>query len=100
MRVRLIKAKERNEHNLYIFLMFCLLSMSEEKNVDGMVNADGMVYILVSSENIERMKAIGKMGNTFDDVVTMLLDYYEDLRRQEWVNTKRIENQYNEQISE
>lgn len=74
--------------------------MSEEKNVDGMVNADGMVYILVSSENIERMKAIGKMGNTFDDVVTMLLDYYEDLRRQEWVNTKRIENQYNEQISE
>lgn len=72
--------------------MFCLLRMSDEKNVDC------MVYVLVSRDNIERMKAIGKMGNTFDDVVTMLLDYYEDLRRQEWVNSKSIENQYNEQL--
>lgn len=66
--------------------------MSDEKNVDG------MLCVLVSRENIERMKAIGKMGKTFDDIVTMLLDYYEDLRRQEWVNTKNIENQKNEQL--
>jgi hypothetical protein len=66
--------------------------MSEEKNVDG------MVYVLVSCGNIERIKAIGKMGNTFDDIVTMLLDYYEDLRRQDWVNTKSNENLYNEQL--
>ena len=66
-RVRLIRVKEGNEQNLYIFLMFCLLHMSEEKNIGD------MVYVLVSCGNIERMKAIGKMGNTFDDVVTMLL---------------------------
>lgn len=64
--------------------------LSEGKNIDD------MVYVLVSRGNIERMKAIGKMGNTLDDVVTMLLDYYEDLRRQEWINTKSNENQYNE----
>jgi hypothetical protein len=60
--------------------------MSEEKNFDD------MIYVLVSCGNIERMKAIGKKGNTFDDILTMLLDYYEDLRRQEWVNTKSIES--------
>jgi hypothetical protein len=68
--------------------------MSKEKNVDS------MVHVLVSCENIERMKAIGKVGNTFDDILTMLLDYYEDLRRQEWVNTESNENLYNKQLSE
>jgi hypothetical protein len=68
--------------------------MSEE------LSKDGMATVLVSCGNIERIKAIGKKGETFNDVVTMLLDYYEDLRRQEWVNTKSNENQYNEQLSE
>lgn len=72
--------------------MFCLLGMSEEKNIDD------MAYVLVSRGNIERMKAIGKPGNTLDDVLTMLLDYYEDLRRQEWVNTNNHENQRNEEL--
>jgi hypothetical protein len=45
------------------------------------------------------MKAVGKKGETFDDVVTMLLDFYEDLRRQDWVNKQSNENQYKEQIS-
>lgn len=72
--------------------MFCLHGMSEEKNIDD------MTYVLVSRGNIERMKAIGKIGNTLDDVLTMLLDYYEDLRRQEWVNTNSHENQSNEEL--
>jgi hypothetical protein len=66
--------------------------MSEEKNVDD------MVYVLVSYGNIERINAVGKKGETLDNVVTMLLDYYEDLRRQDWVNTKSDENQYKERI--
>jgi hypothetical protein len=49
--------------------------------------------------NVERIKAAGKKGETFDDVVTMLLDYYEDLRRQDWINKKSDEYQYKEQIS-
>jgi hypothetical protein len=44
------------------------------------------------------MKAIGKAGNPLDDVLTMLLDYYEDLRRQEWVDTNSHENQNNEEL--
>jgi hypothetical protein len=72
--------------------MFCLLGMSEEKNIED------MTYVLVSRGNIERMKAIGKAGNPLDDVLTMLLDYYEDLRRQEWVNTNSHENQNNEEL--
>jgi hypothetical protein len=35
----------------------------------------------------------------FDDVITKILDYYEDLRRQEWGNVKSEENQYNEKIN-
>jgi hypothetical protein len=67
--------------------------MSEEKSVDK------MAYVRVSHRNIERIKAVGKKGETFDDVITKLLDYYEDLRRQEWVNAKSEENQYNKKIS-
>lgn len=58
-----------------------------------------MVYVRVSHGNIERIKAVGKKGETLDDVITKLLDYYEDLRRQEWVNAKSEENQYNKKIS-
>jgi hypothetical protein len=72
--------------------MFCLLGMSEEKNIDD------MTYVLVSRGNIERMKAVSKAGNTLDDVLTMLLDYYEDLRRQEWINMNSHENQHNEEL--
>ena len=57
-----------------------------------------MTYVLVSCGNIERIKAVSKKGETFDEVVTMLLDFYEDLRRQDWVNTQSNENQYKEQI--
>jgi len=67
--------------------------MSEEKSVDK------MVYVRVSHGNIERIKAVGKKGETFDDVITKILDYYEDLRRQEWGNVKSEENQYNEKIN-
>ena len=67
--------------------------MSEEKCVDK------MAYVRVSHRNIERIKAVGKKGETFDDVITKILDYYEDLRRQEWVNAKSEENQYNKKIS-
>jgi hypothetical protein len=67
--------------------------MSEEKNIDK------MTYVKVSCGNIERIKAIGKSGETFNDVVTVLLDYYEDLRRQDWINTQSNENQHKEQIS-
>jgi hypothetical protein len=57
-----------------------------------------MVFVLVSYGNIERINVVGKKGETFDDVVTMLLDYCEDLRRQDWVNTKSDEHQYKERI--
>ena len=56
--------------------------MLEEKNIDT------IAYVSLSYGNIERIKAVGKKGETFDDVVTMLLDYYEDLRRQDWIYTK------------
>jgi hypothetical protein len=59
-----------------------VLRLLEEKNVDD------MVYVFESYWNIKRINVVGKKGETFDDVVTMLLDYYEDLRRQDWVNTK------------
>jgi hypothetical protein len=67
--------------------------MSKEQNMDK------MTYVKVSCGNIERIKAVGKKGETLDDVITKLLDYYEDLRRQEWVNAKSEENQYNKKIS-
>lgn len=66
--------------------------MSEEKNIDK------MTYVLVSCGNLERMKAISKKGKTFNDVVTKLLDYYEDLQREDWVNTQGSENKYKEQV--
>ena len=53
---------------------------------------DKMTYVRVSCGNIERIKAIGKNGETFDEVVTMLLDFYEDLRRQDLTNTESDEN--------
>jgi hypothetical protein len=68
--------------------------MSEEKNIDK------MTYVLVSCGNIERIKAVSKKGETFDDVVTKLLDYYEDLQREDWVNTHSNENHYKEQIKD
>ena len=49
---------------------------------------DKMTYVRVSCGNVERIKAVGKKGETFDEVVTMLLDFYEDLRRQDWINVK------------
>ena len=52
----------------------------------------------VSYENLERIKAIGKKGKAFNDVVTKLLDYYEDLQRKDWVNTQNYGNQYKDQI--
>jgi len=69
--------------------------MSEEKCVDK------MAYVRVSHRNIERIKAVGKKGETFDDVVTIHLDYYKDLHLQDWVNTrsnwkKQEENQADE----
>jgi hypothetical protein len=54
--------------------------MSKEKCID-------MTYVRVSCENVERIKVVGKKGETFDDVVTMLLDFHKDLRREEWVDT-------------
>jgi hypothetical protein len=63
--------------------------MSEEKSVDK------MAYVKVSHRNIERIKAVGKKGESFDDVVTKLLDYYEDLRRQECINTKNTKSDAN-----
>jgi hypothetical protein len=51
--------------------------MLEEQNIDE------MAYVRVSYRNIERIEAVGNMGDTFNDVVAMLLDYYEDLHRQE-----------------
>jgi hypothetical protein len=68
--------------------------MSEEKNIDK------MTFFKVSCGNIERIKAICKKGETFNDVVTKLLDYYEDLQREDWVNTQSNENQYKEQIKD
>ena len=67
--------------------------MSKEKCIDK------MTYVRVSCGNVERIKAGGKKGKTFDEIMTMLLDFYEDLRRQDWINTKSHENQYKEQIS-
>jgi len=61
--------------------------MSKEKNNDG------VAYIRVSYGNIERIEAICKKGNTFDDAITILLDYYEDLHRQDCINTRAVEKQ-------
>jgi hypothetical protein len=66
--------------------------MSEDKNTEK------MAYVLVSCRNLERIKAIGKKGKTFNDVVTKLLDYYEDLQREDWVNSQNTESKYKEQI--
>ena len=77
-----LKRLKGNEGNFYIFLKDCLLHMSKEKNNDG------VAYIRVSYGNIERIEAICKKGNTFDDAITILLDYYEDLHRQDWVYTR------------
>lgn len=68
--------------------------MSEEKNIDK------MTYILVSCGNVERIKAISKKGEAFDDVVTKLLDYYEDLQREDLINIHSNGNQYKEQIND
>lgn len=57
-----------------------------------------MTYVSVSCGNVERLKAVGKKGETFDEVVTKLLDFYEDLRRQDWINIKSDENQYKDQV--
>ncbi|MGE5458031.1 MAG: hypothetical protein ACM3RX_06730 [Methanococcaceae archaeon] len=61
--------------------------MSEEKSVNRMIS------IAVSCGNLERMKAACKTDDTFNDVITMLLDFYEDVHRQDWVNKTDNENQ-------
>lgn len=58
-----------------------------------------MTYVRVSYGNVERIKAVGKKGETFNDIVTTLLDFHKDLRREEWVDTKSHEKQHKEQIS-
>jgi hypothetical protein len=68
--------------------------MSEEKNMEKMTS------VLVSCGNLERIKAIGKKGKTFDDVVTKLLDYYEDIQREDWVNIRSDETRCKEQIKD
>lgn len=57
-----------------------------------------MTYALVSCGNLERIKAIGKKGKTSNDVVTKLLDYYEDLQREDLNNIQSNGGQYKEQI--
>jgi len=54
------------------------------------LSKDGMATVLVSYGNIERIKAVGKKEETFDDVVTKLLDYYEDLQREDLTNTQTM----------
>jgi hypothetical protein len=68
--------------------------MSKEQNIDK------MTYVKVSCGNIERIKAIGKKGETFDNVLTKLLDYYEDLQREDFINTQNNGNQYKKQIKD
>jgi hypothetical protein len=68
--------------------------MSKEKCIDK------ITYVQVSCGNIERIKAISKKGETFDDGVTKLLDYYEDLQREDLINTQSNEDQYKEQIED
>jgi hypothetical protein len=68
--------------------------MAEEQNTDK------MIYVKVSCGNIERIKAIGKKGETFDSVVMKLLDYYEDLQREDLINTQSNGNQYKKQIKD
>ena len=67
------------------------MRMSNEKSKDK------MTYVRVSCGNVERVKAIGKKGETFDQVVMMLLDFYEDLRRQDWTNKESDENKSRKQ---
>jgi hypothetical protein len=68
--------------------------MSNEKCIDK------MAYVKVSCGNVERIKAIGKKGETFDNVVTKLLAYYEDLQREDLINTQSNENQNKKQIKD
>jgi hypothetical protein len=42
-------------------------------------------------------KSYGKKGKTVNDVVTKLLDYYEDLQREDLINTQSNGNQCKEQ---
>jgi len=68
--------------------------MSEEQNMDK------LTYVKVSCGNVERIKAISKKGETFDNVLTKILVYYEDLRREDLVNTRNNGNQYKKQIKD
>lgn len=56
--------------------------MSIEKNIEK------MTYVRVSCGNVERIKSLAKQGETFDDVLTTLLDFYQDLRRQDLTSTQ------------
>ena len=62
------------------------------------LSKDGMATVLVSYGNIERIKAVSNKGDTFNDVVAMLLDYYEDLHLQDWINTRAVEKQEEGQL--
>jgi hypothetical protein len=68
--------------------------MSKEQNIDKITS------VKVSCGNLERIKAISKKGETFDNVVTKLLDYYEDLQREDLINTQSNGNQYKKQIND
>ena len=58
------------------------------------------MFQLLFATYVKRIKAIGKKGETFDNVVTKLLDYYEDLQREDLTNTRSNENQYKKQIKD
>jgi hypothetical protein len=68
--------------------------MSDEKNIDK------MTYVQVSCGNIERIKAICKKGETFNGVITKMLDFYEDLQREDLVNTQSNGNRFKEQTKD
>jgi len=61
--------------------------MPKEKSINGMISIE------VSCGNLERIKTAGKKDDTFNDIITMLLDFYEDVHRQDWVNKTDNENQ-------
>ena len=43
----------------------------------GKTKLDDTTHRRISYRNIERIKAIGKMGDSINDIITMLLDEYE-----------------------
>jgi hypothetical protein len=58
---------------------------------------DEFSYFGISKSDAEKRKAIGKKRETLDDVVTKLLDYFEDLQHEDLINTQSNKNQCKEQ---